>query len=235
MTSFDVLTVGERVGILGDRRYGIKRKPASTPDEWGPKGKFYVAMNTPVMPAEHPVYNTGLAGPDGMSQLDFDYLTELATRIGVEGPLAVLDTKGKFNLTDDKEPYVSFLNLASVQALDEWLGHEINPARFRMNVWLGDLDPFAELMWVNGYPGTYEFQLGEVRFRVEDVCERCRATEANPETGVYDLPILAALEKMMKERGYAGSPKRKKFEVMGVLARPLNSGKIKKGDSLTFL
>ena len=39
----------------------------------------------------------------------------------------------------------------------------------------------------------------------------------------------------MKERGYAGSPKRKKFEVMGVLARPLNSGKIKKGDSLTFL
>lgn len=226
--------IDQQVGVVGDRRYAIKRKPDSTPDEWRPKGQFYVAMNTPQMPAESVVFTEPTTEPGQVQSLNSAYLKGLASRLGIESPLAVLNTKGKFNLTDSKEPYISFLNLESVRRLEAWMGRTVSPERFRMNVWLEGLPAFEELTWVTTYPGTFEFQIGEIRFRVEDVCERCKATEANPATGAYDLPILTALELMMKERNYTGSPKRKKFEVMGVLARPLNSGKISVGDHLIY-
>jgi uncharacterized protein YcbX len=97
---------------------------------------------------------------------------------------------------------VSFLNLASVQALSKFVGQEIAPTRFRMNIWMMGLEPFEELTWVDKFPGTIEILVGNCRFRVDDACERCRAIEANPETGQYDVKVLESLSEMMQQRDY---------------------------------
>jgi uncharacterized protein len=126
---------------------------------------------------------------------------------------------------------VSFLNLASVQALSKFVGQEIAPTRFRMNIWMMGLEPFEELTWVDKFPGTIEILVGNCRFRVDDACERCRAIEANPETGQYDVKVLESLSEMMQQRDYR-SPHRGLPHVMGILAAPLNQGVIRRQDAI---
>lgn len=235
MRSKPTLDISTEVGVVGDRRYAVARKPKAVKEgEWMPKGQFFVGMNCSQMPALQPYFDPRLQTEKGVPAIAPDFLGNLATFFGNQ-PFAVLNSKGKFNFCDTKGAFVSFLNLASVRALEELTGERIDPNRFRMNVWMEGLEPFEELNWVSGYPGTYEIKVGDVRFRVDDACERCQAIEANPDTGVYDLPLRKVLAELMQSHGYKGSPHRGKFEVMGILAQPLNSGKIVQGDSVRFL
>jgi uncharacterized protein len=221
----EFLIIDPAIGVAEDRRYAIRRKAGNT-REWTPKAAFFVCMNTALMAAQEPVF----AGM-GINQLDSSYLQELAQQLGVAGELQVQDTEGVYNLCDTKGAYVSFLNLASVQALSKFVGQEIVPSRFRMNIWMKGLEPFEELTWVDKFPGTIEILVGDCRFRVDDACERCRAIEANPETGQYDLNVLESLSEMMQQRVYR-SPHRGVPHVMGILAAPLTQGVIRRQDAI---
>jgi hypothetical protein len=95
-----------------------------------------------------------VCGP-GINQLDVRYLQGLAQQLGVTGELQLQDM-GVYNLCGTKGAYVSFLNLASVQALSKFAGQEIALSRFRMNSWMKGLEPFEELTWVDKFPGTIE-------------------------------------------------------------------------------
>ncbi len=214
------------VGVKDYRNCAIRRRPGNM-NEWAPKAAFYLCMNTSKMAIEQPVFIDG-TGDDDTSKLDPTYLRELAERIGVEGELQIQHAGGSYSLHDTKGAFVSFLNLASVRALSEFMGQEIDPRRFRMNVWMTGLDPFEELTWVDKYPGTREILVDDCRFRVDDACERCKAPEANPATGQFDLEIQAALDAMMTKRGYK-SPHRGTPRVMGILAAPLDEDVIRKG------
>ncbi len=220
-----ILGLNPNIGVMGDRRFAIKKRP-DTPNEWRPKGVFYVGMNTPLMVAEVPRWDTNDGRLNSEQKLHSLYLERLATKLNVS-ELSVLDTEAKYNLTDTKGAFVSFLNLASVRELEKFMGKPVNPERFRMNVWFDGLEPFEELSWVDAYPGTREIVVGSAnRFRVDDACERCMAPHANPETGVRDLDITVALNALMKQRGYPGSPHRNVLAVMGILACPLEHGAI---------
>jgi MOSC domain-containing protein len=221
----EFLIIEPTIGVADDRRYAIRRK-AGNKTEWSPKAAFFVCMNTALMAAQEPVF----AGM-GINQLDSCYLKALAQQLGGTGELQVQDTGGVYNLCDTKGAYVSFLNLASVQALSKFIGQEIVPSRFRMNVWMKGLEPFEELTWVDKFPGTREILVGDCRFRVDDACERCRAVEANPTTGEYDLKVLDWLSKMMERRSYK-SPHRGVSHVMGILAAPLNQGVTRRRDAI---
>ncbi len=85
------------------------------------------------------------------------------------------------------------------------------------------------------FPGTREIAVGDLRLRIQDACERCLAIEANPRTGRRDLPLLDMLEGMLRKRGYAGSPHRGSFHVMGFLATPLASAVIARGQAVRLL
>jgi uncharacterized protein YcbX len=227
------------VGVIGDRRYAFKRKETVADGCWSPKGMFYVGMNAPQMAAhEGPLYDqTRKTFDDGTPRtgkdlFDDSYRTRVADELGLLEPPAVLDTNGTFNITDTSKPSVSFLNLASVRELGRFMGEEIDPHRFRMNVHLEGLDPFEELTWVDGYPGKRTIRVDDVAFRIDDACERCKAVEANPETGTYDLPILEALAALMHRRGYPGSPHRSSYAVMGILACPETTNIIYVGDEV---
>lgn len=227
------LRIDPAVGVVGDRRFAVKRRP-DQPDEWAAKVHFRVCMNTPQMAAQMPALVECAEAAGGLS-LDPCWLQELAVALGTTR-VATLDTRGAYNLVDTNPlahgPTVSFLNLASVRELEAETGWRIDPERFRMNVWYDDRAPFSELAWADSYPGTREFTVGDLAFRVQDACERCPAIEANPATGTRDLRLLDALEYVLTKRGYAGSPHRGSLQVMGFLATPLTAGEIAPGQTM---
>lgn len=219
------LVISTATGVRNDRHIAIRRRPGAMTDKWAPKGVFHVCMNTPQMAIEQPRL---AIGRDNLIELDPVELAMLRTRIGAKGEVQYTD--GRYSLADTQGAFVSFLNLATVRALSREMGRSIDARRFRMNVWLTGLEPFEEYTWVDKYPGTKQFDLGEVRFRVDDACERCKAIEACPVTGEFDLKVQDALDTMMVKRGYK-SPHRQKTCVMGILAAPLSEGTIKPGDT----
>lgn len=85
---------------------------------------------------------------------------------------------------------ISVLNLASVREMESRIGAAIHPARFRANVVIDGLPPFAELDAVGS---TLSF--GGVSLRILSRTKRCAATEVNPETAERDLKIPYLLRK----------------------------------------
>lgn len=214
------LLVDPIVGVWDDRRFAVRRR-AGDMTTWVPKAAFHVGMNTPEMAAEEPIQNG-----DG---IDRQYLAALGTRIGAKDGFALHEADQSYSLHDTKGAFVSLINLASLQALSQFMGVDIDPTRFRMNVWITGLQAFEELTWVDTFPGTREITIGTCRFRVDDACERCKATEANPSTGRYDLEVREALRALMSSRGYT-SPQRGTPVVMGILVAPLARGTLHRGD-----
>lgn len=85
---------------------------------------------------------------------------------------------------------VSMINLASVRALEAKLGVEIDPLRFRANVYFDGLEPFAE----RGLLGR-TLQIGGTRLEVFQETVRCAATDVDPATALRDTRIPAALKQ----------------------------------------
>jgi uncharacterized protein YcbX len=93
--------------------------------------------------------------------------------------------------TDNPTPYVSLINLATVREIAKALGREsLDPLRFRANLYVEGLEPWAELGWVG-----QELAAGEVRFACAQRIDRCAATNVDPVTGARDLNIPAALRQ----------------------------------------
>jgi uncharacterized protein YcbX len=84
---------------------------------------------------------------------------------------------------------VSVLNMASLRALSQKLGQDLDPRRFRGNLWLDGLAPWEEFDLMGK-----RLRIGDAELEVVEPIGRCRATEANPETGRRDAATLAALE-----------------------------------------
>jgi uncharacterized protein YcbX len=107
---------------------------------------------------------------------------------------------------------ISLINLASVRQLGERIGAEVDPLRFRANVYFDGWPPFSELERVG-----QEFRIGVLRLRVLKRTQRCAATEVNPRTAERDLRIPQLL---MQHYGHAD---------MGVYAEVLEGGTLEPG------
>ena len=223
------LSLNTRVGVENDRRVALRHRPgdlSKRPENYN-KYDYVVCANTAAMAKERAVFA-------GDHELDPDYLSGLKNRLGNASAVQLQDTHGEYHLADTGGPQVSFINLATLRALETFVGAEINPERFRMNVWIADLPAFAEYGWVDGFPGTREIMVGAVRMRIDDACERCKAPHANPATGEYDMNMLALLMEFMGVRGYR-SPHRGVTSVMGFFGVVLNAGIVRVGDDIRLL
>jgi uncharacterized protein YcbX len=107
----------------------------------------------------------------------------------LRGPPKVLSAQGH-SFSDVPRKVVSIINLASVAALETAIGAPVHPLRFRAN------------LYVTGWPAWHEFDLlektlivGTARLKVVKRIVRCAATNVDPDTGVRDLSIPAALAK----------------------------------------
>lgn len=93
-------------------------------------------------------------------------------------------------MTDSPFPSISILNHSSLQELAVAIGSEIDMRRFRGNVWITGLPAWEEFTRVGK-----EIRLGEATVLIRERITRCRATMANPETGIVDMDTLDTLKQ----------------------------------------
>lgn len=92
---------------------------------------------------------------------------------------------------DHPQGYVSVINLASVRALAEAAGAEVDPLRFRANVYIDGLPAWAEDDWAVGKT----IRLGGAELSLFKPIVRCIATHANTLTGERDLETVPLLQQ----------------------------------------
>jgi uncharacterized protein len=111
---------------------------------------------------------------------------------------------------------VSVLNLASVRDLEQRIGKPLDPRRFRANVILDGLAPWAEHAWLDR-----DLTIGNVRFKGARLTRRCPATEVNPDTAIRDINVP---QELMRAFGHVN---------LGIYVYVLSDGILSIGDRLT--
>lgn len=157
-----------------------------------------------------------LGTPEGRATIESflaSYLPE-----ALRGPAKVLTAPEGFRFTDSARGFVSLLNLASVTAIEEMTGAAVDPLRFRANLHVSGLKPWAELDLV----GRTLTTSGGVALRVLKRTERCAATNVDPATGQRDLAIPHTLSRHL---GHTDC---------GIYAEVMTGGMLRTGDSLVL-
>ena len=132
------------------------------------------------------------------------------------GPLKVLEAPGAHRFSDHHLGHVSLLNLASVDAVSEAFGREVEASRFRMNLILEGLSAFEEDEWQEGDI----LKLGEAELRVFKPTVRCKATHASTDGQGYDLDTVPLLHKHFGRN------------TLGLYAHVAKTGVVRVGDRL---
>lgn len=132
------------------------------------------------------------------------------------GPLKVRSADNHA-FTDTAEKFVHVVNLASVKALSEAMGIEINPKRFRANIYLEGLPAYEEFNWADKKIRSSS----GVEFKFGRRTRRCAATDVNPVTAERDTNINKALHTLLGHMD------------VGIYLEVLNNGTLSVGDTLT--
>ena len=226
------LTVGDYVP--GDRLYAIENGPSGfdpAAPRHQPKIKFLMLMRNERLATLRTRYldaATTLSIREGDAErVRADVRTE-AGRASVRafferfmpaelrGPPGILAAPDGFRFTDSRTGYVSLINLASVAALEERIGHPVDPLRFRANIAIDGLPPWREFDWVGRTIGIGD----DVRLKVTKRIVRCAATEVDPVSGLRDLPVVRTLDRAF---GHTDC---------GVYAEVVRAGTIRAGDTI---
>jgi MOSC domain-containing protein len=195
--------------LASDRRYAIENGPSGFDPgmpTWLPKPHFLMlmrdewlaALQTRFDDASHVLtirHNGAIAAqgdletPEGRAAIEQFFAGRYASQI--KGPPKVLTSPGH-SFSDVARKVVSIINLASVRAIENMVGHPVHPLRFRAN------------LYVEGWPAWHEFELlgqtlaiGEARLKVVKRISRCAAINVDPDTAERDLAIPQALQRRL--------------------------------------
>lgn len=136
------------------------------------------------------------------------------SRDDLRGPAKVLDAPGH-SFSDSSRKVVSLINLETVRAIGERIGTEVDPLRFRGNLYIEGMPAWEEFAWVGK-----RIAAGGVEFSVVGRIDRCAATNVDPETGVRDLTIPRSL---LEAYGHADC---------GVYLEVVSTGELSVGDAI---
>jgi MOSC domain-containing protein len=109
---------------------------------------------------------------------------------------------------------VHIVNLASVREVERISGRPVDPLRFRANLYLEGIEPWAEFGWLDK-----SLRIGEARLAVFARTTRCEATNVDPASGARDMAIPALLTRTWGHSDF------------GVYAKVVDSGEIIAGTS----
>jgi uncharacterized protein YcbX len=150
---------------------------------------------------------------EGRAAIEQFFATKYAGRIN--GPPKILTSPGH-SFSDVARKVVSIINLASLRAIENMVGQDVHPLRFRAN------------LYVEGWPAWHEFDLldrtlaiGGVRLKVVKRIVRCAAVNVDPDTAERDLAIPQALQRRL---GHGDC---------GIYAEVTNGGNIAVGDAIS--
>ncbi len=229
------VTMAQDAYFPGDRMFAIENGPsgfdASAP-EHQPKIKFLMLMKQAALARLQTRYDDATA----TLHITHEGKTALAVRVDTEagrseisaffqsympeelrGSPQWLSAPDGFRFTDSASGFVSLINLASVAALEQRLDAPLDPLRFRGNIHLEGLAPWAEFDLV----GQELAGPSGLRLRVTKRIDRCAATAVDPTTGIRDLPVVKTL---MAAYGHIDC---------GVYCEIIASGSLAEGERLT--
>lgn len=191
--------LSEAACLPGDRRWAVAHEAAKLMPGWNPCNNFHRGAKAPALMAitaelcgdvvtlRHPNRPDLTFRPDQAEDLAafLEWVAPLSPPDRAQPARIVSAGRG---MTDSEFPSVSILSTASLNALSEKLEQPISADRFRGNLWLDGTAPFAEFDWIGR-----DIQIGTAILTVKERITRCRATMANPLTGVVDADTLGAL------------------------------------------
>ena len=162
--------------------------------------------------------------PEGRERLtravtEFVLSTPDGRRLRGEGrlPLALVGDGAASRFQDRPRGYVSLHGRASVEAVAAVVDAPVDDRRFRSNVVVDGVAPWAELGW------SGRVRIGDVLFEVQQSIGRCLAVHANPDTGERDARLLQTLT------GVLGQDE----PTLGILLLPVaGGGVIRVGDEV---
>lgn len=115
---------------------------------------------------------------------------------------------------------VSLASMASVRDIEEQVGYEVNPRRFRENLLIETIsgEPYEENSWV-GKILTFGEREDSGKLAVVKLDPRCATVNMDPETGEKKPDVLRAIARNRENK-------------FGVYATVIFEGKILKGDTV---
>ena len=105
----------------------------------------------------------------------------------LKGPPRILHAEDH-HFTDTQEPLIHIINLQSVEALSKLVNLELTPERFRANIHLTGLEPWAERSWLDK-----SILIGEVEIKPVAETSRCAAVNVDLETAKRGKSLPATL------------------------------------------
>lgn len=193
-------------GVVGDRRFALAL--GSTPvegqiGEWMPKDKFLMLRRNEKLAQLNTTFDDEtevLTVERGGRRVTRGKLTDAIGRTVIEeffaafmgeearGRPKVVQAAPGHALSDHAKPVVSIINLASVADMTRVVGTDLNPLRFRGNLMVDGLEPWAEFDLLDK-----TLQAGDVTLKPFARIDRCAATNVNPVTAERDQNIPKAL------------------------------------------
>ncbi len=219
----------------GDRLFAVENGPSGfdpADPQHQPKIKFLMLMRHEALARLRTRYDEDsriLVVEEGGREAARGDLSTREGRLAVEaflrrfmprelrGPPKVLAAPDGFRFTDSRRGFVSLINLASVRALEDLVDAPVDPLRFRGNLHVEGLEPWAEFDLVGRELAT----AAGLRLKATKRIERCAATNVDPATGLRDLDIPATL---LRRLGHADC---------GIYAEVLDGGTLAEGERLT--
>ncbi|ESR24071.1 MOSC domain protein [Lutibaculum baratangense AMV1] len=118
-----------------------------------------------------------------------------------------------FSFSDVPAKVVSIINQASLTDLERVTHAPVDPDRFRANLLIEGLKPWAEFVLVG-----QEIGIGEARLKVIEPIQRCAAVNVDPQTGARDMQIPRLLDQNFGHQDF------------GVYAEVVEGGTVRVGD-----
>ncbi|HEX3701353.1 MAG TPA: MOSC domain-containing protein [Phenylobacterium sp.] len=193
-------------GFPHDRIYAVENGPSGfdpAAPAFAPKQKFAVLAALPQVAAVRTRYHDGSGDLEASAPGAPEFFGRLAEEAGrtafaawlsrvlggdAAGPLKVQAAPESWRFTDHPLGQVSVINLASVADLSRRMGVELDPLRFRANLYVDGWPAWAELGWTGR-----RLMLGWAEAEVFKAIVRCAATEVNPSTAERDAEVPKAL------------------------------------------
>jgi uncharacterized protein len=129
----------------------------------------------------------------------------------LRGPPKIVHAPGH-SFSDVAAKCVHVVNLASVRELERTLGRPVDPLRFRANIYVEGIAPWAEFGWMGK-----EIRFGEASLAAFARTTRCEATNVDPARGVRDMAVPAHLRRTWGHQDF------------GIYAKVVTGGEISVG------
>lgn len=228
-----MLKAGQR--LPGDREWAVlsetgeshaqKSQTEGEPDRWLPKSCFLRGVVSPPLQAirggwqdgqimlRHPDREDLIFSPSSDGEKLIEWLQPLWPE---EAPAPTRLIKGKGIWTDSKKPFVSILSIDSLLELETKIGWRLGTDRWRGNLWIKGMKPFAERDLIGE-----TIRIGDVELRITENIGRCAATNVDTTTGQPDIEMVNALNHHYDHSDF------------GVYAEVMTDGNVIVGDEVT--